>query len=121
LGALLIAGAAAVSPSPAWGATGESVRSAAVREFDGRIGSINRSARSFTVRDRERGTVRIRVTRATRFERIAGFRGLRRGLLVEVVARGRPGRWVAREVERPGGGDRRGGRGGDARRGGDDD
>jgi hypothetical protein len=117
-------------PASAGAAPSSPVQAAAVREFDGRVGSVNRSNRSFTVRDLERGTVRIRVTRSTRFERIVGFRGLHRGLLVEVVARSSRGRWYAREVERPGrrrGGDddgrRRGGdddRGGDDGRGGDD-
>jgi hypothetical protein len=41
--------------------------------------SVNRDSRSFRLRDSERGTVRIRVTRNTRFERIAGFRRLERG------------------------------------------
>jgi hypothetical protein len=56
--------------------------------------------------------VRIRVTRNTRFERIAGFAGLRRGMTnIEAVVRRSDGRWIAREVERSGGGGEHGGSG----------
>ena len=104
--------------------------------FDGRILSVSRPNRTFRLRDAQRGTVRIRVLRGTRFERIAGFNGLRRGLVVEVVARRADGAWVAREVEISGrnrdrsrsedrgrGGDDDSGRrgGDDSRRGSDDD
>ena len=76
------------------------------------------------------------MLRGTRFERIAGFSGLRRGLVVEVVARRADGAWIAREVEISGrnrdrsrsedrgrGGDDDSGRRGsdDSRRGSDDD
>jgi hypothetical protein len=82
----------------------------ALREFEGTVVSVNRSNRTFRLRDTERGTVRIRVTRRTRFERIAGFRGLRRGMTrIEAVVRRSNGTWVAREVERSGGGGRHGG------------
>jgi hypothetical protein len=60
-----------------------------------------------------RERVRIRITRNTRFERIAGFAGLQRGMTnVEAVVRRSGGRWIAREVERSGGGGEHGGRGG---------
>jgi hypothetical protein len=63
--------------------------------------------------------VRIRVTRNTSFERIAGFSGLRAGQTnIEATVRRSNGRWVALDVERSGGG---GEHGGDDRRGGDDD
>ena len=97
-------------------------------EFDGTVLSKNRENRSFRLRDFERGTVRIFVTRNTRFERIAGFAGLKVGARnIESVVRKRDGRWVAVEVERSGRDDRAGDdRGGDDdaggdRRGGDDD
>jgi hypothetical protein len=93
---------------------------AQVREFEGAVVSKNRAARTFRMRDVERGTVRIQVTRRTRFERIAGFRGLRRGMRrVEATVQRRNGRWVALEVERSGGGGEHGGD--DDRSGGDDD
>ena len=84
--------------------------SAATREFEGTVVSVNRDNRTFRLRDSERGTVRIKVTRSTRFERIAGFKALRRGMSgVEATVRRSDGRWVALEVERSGGGGRHGG------------
>jgi hypothetical protein len=104
--ALVVAGltaAPAASAAPAG--------SAALREFEGTVVSVNRDKRTFRLRDTERGTVRIRVTRNTRFERIAGLAGLRRGMTnIESVVRRTNGRWVAREVERSGGGGEHGGR-----------
>jgi shikimate kinase len=78
---------------------------AAAREYEGTVVSVNRGRRTFRLRDSERGTVRIRVTRRTRFERIDGLRGLRAGMKnIEAVVRRSNGRWVALEVERSGGG-----------------
>ena len=67
--------------------------------------SVNRDARTFRLHDSERGTIRIKVTRSTRFERISGFSGLRKGQKrIEATVRRSNGRWVATEVERSGGG-----------------
>jgi hypothetical protein len=100
--AVVLAGVAA-APAPAAGAT-------ALREFEGTVVSVNRDARTFRLHDTERGTVKIRVTRNTRFERIAGFAGLQRGMTnIEAVVRRSDGRWIAREVERSGGGGEHGG------------
>ena len=86
------------------------VASAATRQYEGTVTSVNRDARSFRLHDSERGTIRIRVTRSTNFERIAGFSGLHKGLTrVEVTVKRRGGRWVATLVERSGGGGRHGG------------
>ena len=83
---------------------------AAAADFEGPVLSVNRDKRTFRLFDCERGTKRIKVNRNTRFERINGFRALRRGMRnVEVVARRRNGRWVAIEVERSGGGGQHGG------------
>ncbi len=83
---------------------------AAVREFEGTVVSVNRDARTFRLHDAERGTKRIKVTRNTRFERIAGFSGLRKGMTrIEATVRRRDGRWIALEVERSGGGGQHGG------------
>lgn len=83
---------------------------AAVREFEGTVVSVNRDARTFRLHDTERGTKRIKVTRNTRFERIAGFAGLRKGMTrIEATVRRRDGRWIALEVERSGGGGQHGG------------
>ncbi len=79
--------------------------SAAAREYEGTIVSVNRADRSFRIHDSERGTIRVRVTSATRFERIDGFSGLRAGQRnIETDVRRSGGRWVAVEVERSGGG-----------------
>ena len=84
---------------------------ARIGHFDGKIVSIDRSARTVAVRDDESNTKRVKVTGSTRFERIAGFAGLRRGMDVEVTARRSGGRWQATEIERRRAeGDRRGGR-----------
>jgi hypothetical protein len=81
-----------------------------VRHYEGTVVSVDRDARTFRLRDSERGTIRIRVTRTTRFERIGGFAGLRRGLTnIEATVRRSGGSWVARAVERSGGGGEHGG------------
>jgi hypothetical protein len=96
-----------------------SAGAATVRQFEGTVTSVDRDARTFRLRDSERGTVTIKVTSRTRFERIAGFRGLKRGMKrVEATVVRSNRRWVAREVEISGGGGRHGG---DDRGGRDDD
>ena len=94
------------------------VASAATRQYEGTVVSVNRDARTFRLHDSERGTIRIKVTHSTDFERISGFSGLRKGLKrVEATVRRSNGRWVATEVERSGGGGDHGGNDDD---GGDD-
>jgi hypothetical protein len=101
----LVAALAAVGP----------VSAATVRHIEGRVLSVDRDARSFRLRDSERGVVRIKVTRSTRFERISGISGLRRGLTgVEATVRRSNGAWVATLVERSGGGGNHGGGNDDA-------
>jgi hypothetical protein len=91
-------------------AGGAAPATAAAREFEGKVVSVNRDNRTFRIHDSERGTKRIKVNRNTRFERIAGFAALRKGMRnVEVVAHRANGRWVASEVERSGGGGDHGG------------
>jgi hypothetical protein len=83
--------------------------SAATREYEGTVVSVNRDNRTFRLRDSERGTINIRVTRTTRFERVT-FASLRSGQTnIEAVVRRSNGRWVALEVERSGGGGNHGG------------
>ncbi len=102
----LVVAAAAATPAAAAPAAGAAV----LREFEGTVVSVNRDARTFRLHDSERGTVRIRVTRNTSFERIAGFGALRAGMSnVEATVRRSEGRWIAREVERSGGGGDHGG------------
>ena len=82
---------------------------ASAAQFEGTVVSVNRDNRSFRLHDSERGTVRIKVTSATRFERIAGFGSLRAGMnRIEATVRRSNGRWVASSVERSGGGGRHG-------------
>ena len=56
---LLIAIAAFVISAP--------TASAATREYEGTVVSVDRSSRTFKLRDSERGTVRIKVTSNTRW------------------------------------------------------
>jgi hypothetical protein len=83
---------------------------AATRQYEGTIVSVNRSARTFRLRDSERGTVTIKVTSNTRFQRVGGFSGLRAGMTrIEANVRRSNGAWVATFVERSGGGGNHGG------------
>jgi hypothetical protein len=80
--------------------------SAATRSYEGTVVSVDRGAHTFKLRDSERGTVRVKVVSATRFEHISGFSALRAGQRrIEVTVRRSGDRWVAVTVERSGGGD----------------
>ncbi len=82
---------------------------ASAAQFEGTVVSVNRDNRTFRLHDSERGTVRIKVTNRTRFERIAGFGSLRKGMTrIEATVRRSNGRWIASDVERSGGGGRHG-------------
>jgi hypothetical protein len=124
-----LAALAAVMVAPAAaGPAGAAAPAQAQTAFDGTVVSKNTNNRSFRLRDAERGTVRIYVTRNTRFERVNGFAGLKVGARnIESIVRKRNGRWIAIEVERSGRvaddrgrDDSRGGRGGADDRGPDD-
>src|SRR4051794_4803001 len=98
----LIAGAALAVSAPA--------AAAQTREYEGTVVSVNRADRTFRLHDSERGTIRVRVTSRTRFERISGFSGLSAGARnIETVVRRSNGHWIAVEVERSGGGGHHGG------------
>jgi hypothetical protein len=87
----------------------------AATEYEGTVASINKDKRTFRLNDSERGTIRIKVTRNTAFERISGFSGLRVGMKrVEATVKRSNWRWVAIRVERSGGGGSHGGGGGGA-------
>ena len=118
-GGIAVTGAGAAAPS--------AVSAAATRHVEGRVTTIDRSARTFTVRDAERGTLKVRVTSTTKFERVR-FSSLRTGHRVDVRAIRDSGAWRATKVERETGaasnhdaGDDHGGddHGGDDRRGDD--
>jgi hypothetical protein len=82
----------------------------AATQYEGTVVSINKDRRTFRLQDAQRGTIRIKVTRNTVFERISDFRALRVGMnRVEATVRRSDGRWVAVHVERSGGGGRHGG------------
>jgi uncharacterized protein (DUF58 family) len=71
---------------------------ATVRHFEGRVVSVDRSAKSFKLRDSERGTVTVFVTQSTRFSRTS-FAAVKAGRSVEVTVRRASGRWQATKVE----------------------
>jgi hypothetical protein len=92
------------------GAAPERSATAAARHFEGTVVSVNRDARTFRLNDVERGTVRIKVTGNTRFERVGGFAGLKAGAKsIEATVKQMNGAWVALSVERSGGGGKHGG------------
>jgi len=97
----LIAAAALAASAPA--------ATAATRQYEGTVVSVNRGDRTFRLHDSERGTVRIKVTNSTRFQRVS-FARLHAGLRkIEATVRRNDGRWVAVRVERSGGGGHHGG------------
>jgi hypothetical protein len=93
--AALAGGAIAASA----GASDPSAASPATRHVEGRVTTIDRPARTFTVRDAERGTLKVRVTTSTKFERVT-FSALRTGHRVDVRAKRVAGAWNATKVER---------------------
>ncbi len=95
-GGIAATGAGATAPSPTSAATAST---AVTRHVEGRVTAINRSARTFTVRDTERGTLKVKVTSSTKFERVT-FSALRTGSRVDVRAKRVAGAWNATKVER---------------------
>jgi len=90
---------------------------ATVRHLEGRVVSVDRDARSFRLRDSERGTFTVHVVGSTRFHSVS-FSALRSGKRVEATVRRVDGRWQASRIEAAGahgaepGDDNGGGRGG---------
>ena len=77
----------------------------AATQYQGTVVSVNKQEKTFRLRDAQRGTIRIKVTRNTTFQRIAGFSALKAGMKrVEATVKRSNGRWVALHVERSGGG-----------------
>jgi Domain of unknown function (DUF5666) len=95
-GAVAAAGAGATASSTP---SAKAPSTAAVRHVEGRVTAIDRSARTFTVRDAERGTFKVKVTSSTKFERVS-FSALRTGTRVDVRAKRVAGAWNATKVER---------------------
>jgi uncharacterized membrane protein YgcG len=97
---ILITAAALIVAAPA---------SAATRHYEGTVVSVDRGASTFQIRDSERGTIRVKVTSNTRFERVS-FSSLRAGMSnIETTVRRSNGRWIAVSVEVSGGGGSHGG------------
>jgi hypothetical protein len=90
-GGAIAASAGATPPSTA--------TDAATRHVEGRVTAIDRPARTFTVRDAQRGTLEVKVTTSTKFERVT-FSALRTGQRVEVRAKRVASAWNATKVER---------------------
>lgn len=116
VGAVLGATVVAAAVAPGAMAQAPSAQPAA-RHFDGTVASVAKQRKTFRMRTESGRVMRLAVNGRTRFERIAGFTGLRKGQVIEVIARRSGGRWVAVEVERRRDSNRRGGSG----RGGADD
>ena len=100
-GAIAATGAGATAPTTAAPATTSPTAAspAATRHVEGRVTAIDRSARTFTVRDAERGTLKVKVTSTTKFERVT-LSALRTGTRVDVRAKRVAGAWNATKVER---------------------
>ena len=77
----------------------------ALRHFDGVVLSKNSDARTFRIRTQGGSKVKFRVNGTTVFERVpGGFSGLMSGLHVQVNAKRVDNGWLARKVEKGGGG-----------------
>ena len=99
--AISVAATAIAAPAPS---------ASLVREFEGTVVGVDRDSRTFRLHDTERGTKRIKVNRNTRYERVNGFAGLKKGQKnIESTVKRKNGRWVAIEVEKSGGGGEHGG------------
>jgi hypothetical protein len=86
----------------------------AATQYEGKVVSVNKAKRTFRLADAEGGTIRIKITRNTTFQRIDGFGALHVGMRrVEATVKRSNGRWLALHVERSGGGARHGGGGQD--------
>ncbi len=87
---------------------------AALRHIDGTVVSKNSDNRTFKITTQSGNQVRIKVNGATRFDRIAGFGALHKGMKIEVEAQSSDNGLVAKKVEPQGGGGGNGGGGGGA-------
>jgi hypothetical protein len=77
---------------------------AALRHIDGTVVSKNASDRTFRLTTQSGNTVRVKVTAATKFQRLSGFGALHKGLRIEVDAKTTSSGLVATQVETSGGG-----------------
>jgi Domain of unknown function (DUF5666) len=77
---------------------------AALRHIDGTVVSKNSDNRTFRIATQNGNRLRIKVDGATRFQRIAGFGALRKGMRIEVDALRTDNGLLAKHVETRGGG-----------------
>jgi hypothetical protein len=78
---------------------------AALRHIDGTVVSKDAASKTFRLTTQSGSQLRIKVNSSTKFDRIAGFGGLHKGLAVEVEAKSTSSGLVAVTVEpRQGGG-----------------
>ena len=98
-GGIAAAGAGATASSSTAAKAPTTASTAATRHVEGRVTAIDRSARTFTVRDAQRGTLKVTVTSSTKFERVT-FSSLRTGTRVDVRATRVGSAWRATKVER---------------------
>lgn len=77
---------------------------AALRHIDGTVVSKDAGSNSFRIKTQNGNKLRIKVTASTKFQRIAGFGGLHKGLAIEVEAKSTSNGLVATHVETRGGG-----------------
>ena len=94
--------------------------SAAVRHIDGTVVSKNAKEKSFQL-STQSGTVRIRVSSTTAFDRLSGFNSLHKGLAIEVDAKQSTNGLVATKIEPRSGNAGEEGAGGDDHGGGGND
>ena len=98
-GGIAAPGAGATASSTPAAKAPTTASAAATRHVEGRVTAIDRTARTFTVRDAQRGTLKVKVTSSTKFERVT-FSTLRTGTRVDVRAKRVAGAWNATKVER---------------------
>jgi hypothetical protein len=90
----------------------------ALRHIDGTVVSKNSDNRTFRISTQSGNKIRIKVNGTTKFDRIAGFGALHKGMRIEVEAQSTANGLVAKQVEPQGGS---GGGGNDGGGGGADD
>jgi hypothetical protein len=98
-GAIAATGAGATASSTSAAKAPTTASTAATRHVEGRVTAIDRSARTFTVRDAQRGTLKVKVTSSTTFQRVT-FSSLRTGTRVDVRAKRVGSALHATKVER---------------------
>jgi hypothetical protein len=82
---------------------------AQARSFEGAIVAKNAKAKTFKIRENEGGgTFKVKVTKATFYQGISGFKQITVGRTdLEVIAKKSDGRWIATKVETRGGSGKR--------------